>query len=195
MKAIKIIPAAIFILSSAFSAYAAVGCSLNDPDRDVKKMFPDSSGYKTTFITIKEKGGEALKRKIEEKFQDKFEPIYENIDVPYAFYTVLKGKEAIGYIHGVNQKGKYGGMQLIMATDLKGAIINFYYQKMSSPEAGKFMDSKFTFAFKGLTLDDFFKGNIPAKDPSANSHEDFRATLRGLKKNIVLLDMLLLSKD
>lgn len=174
--------------------YAAVGCTLNDPDRDVKRIFPVSTGYKTTFITIKEKGGDALKKEIEDALQDKLEPVYESIDVPYAFYTVLKGKEVIGYIHGVNQKGKYGGMQLILATDLNGKIINFYYQKMSSPEAGKFMDKNFTSEFKGLTLSDFMKGGIKINDPSTNNHEDFQATLRGLRKNLIIFDKLMLSQ-
>ena len=190
-KTIMVI-AVLFLFAS--SAWAAVGCSLNDPDRDVVRIFPESTGYKTNFVTIKEKGGEALKKEIEEKLQDKLEPVYENLDVPYAFYTVLKGKDPIGYIHGVNQKGQYGGMQLIMATDLNGKIVDFYYQKMSSPEAGKFMNTKFTSQFKGLTLNDFIKGNVSVKDPSSNSSEDFRATLRGLRKNMILLDLLLLSQ-
>ena len=179
----------------AQAAYAAVGCSLTDPDRDVKRIFPASTGYKTTFITIKERGGEPLKKEIEEKFQDKFEPVYESVDVPYAFYTVLKGKDAIGYIHGVNQKGKFGGMQLIAAIDLNSKIVDFYYQKMSSPEAGKFMDKKFTSQFKGLTLDDLMKNKFSINDPSVKSGEDFRATIRGLKKNLLLIDELLLSKQ
>ena len=173
--------------------YAAVGCSLNDPDRDVKRIFPASSGYKTTFISIKEKGGEALKKEIEQKLGDILEPVYEGIDVPYSFYTILKGKDIIGYIHGVNQKAKYGGIQVIIATDTTGKIIDFYYQKMSSPEASKFMDTKFTSRFKGLTLEDFIKGNLSISDPSKNSAEDFQATLRGIKKNLILLDTLLLS--
>jgi len=178
----------------AQAAYAAVGCSLTDPDRDVKRIFPASTGYKTTFVTIKEKGGEPLKKEIEEKFQDKFEPVYESVDVPYAFYTVLKGKDAVGYIHGVNQKGKFGGMQLIVAIELSGKIVDFYYQKMSSPEAGRFMDKKFTSQFKGLTLDGLMKGKFSISDPSVKSSEDFRATIRGLKKNLLLIDALLLFK-
>ena len=61
----------IFMVSVLFAqaAYAAVGCSLTDPDRDVKRIFPASTGYKTTFITIKEKGGEALKQEVEEKLK------------------------------------------------------------------------------------------------------------------------------
>lgn len=176
-------------LSFYFSqvVFGAVGCTLNDPDRDVKRIFPESTGYKTYFITIKEKGGQLLYEKIEKELGDKLDSIYETIDVPYAFYAVLKGKEVIAHIHGVNQKGTYGGMQLILATDLKGKILAFYYQKMYSPEASKFFDKKFTNQFVGLTLEDFMKGNIPASDPSNNSHQDFQATVRGIKKNLILL--------
>jgi len=191
----RIVPIMTAVALLTQAAYAAIGCTLNDPDRDVKRIFPDSSGYKTTFITIEEKGGEGLKKQIEEALGDTLEPIYESIDVPYAFYTVLKGKDTIGYIHGVNQKGKYGGMQLIVATDLEGKIVNFYYQKMSSPEAAKFMDKKFTSLFNGLTLSDFMTGNLTVNDPSATSPEDFRATLRGLKKNMIIFHKLLLAQE
>ena len=40
--------------------YAAVGCDLNDPDRDVKRLFPDSTGYKTLYVSISKKGGDDL---------------------------------------------------------------------------------------------------------------------------------------
>jgi len=173
---------------------AAVGCTLNDPDRDVKRIFPESTGYRTDFITIKEVGGEALFKEIEQELGDKLDSIYETIDVPYSFYDVLKGKEVIAHIHGVNQKGTYGGMQLIIATDLTGKILAFFYQKMSSPEAEKFMNKKFTSQFIGLTLEDFIKGNLTMTDPSVESKQDFEATLRGLKKNLILLKELKLNK-
>ena len=181
----------VYVLATmARTLYAAVGCTLNDPDRDVKRIFPGSTGYKTEFITIKEKGGETLLKEIEEKLGDKFESVYETIDAPYAYYTILMGKEPIGYIHGVNQKGTYGGMQLILATDMNGKIVNFYYQKLSSPEARRFRDKNFTEQFIGMTLADFYN-DIPGKritDPTENSHEDFQDTFRGLKKNLILLD-------
>lgn len=172
-------------------SFAAVGCTLNEPDRDVKRIFPESTGYRTEFITIKERGGKDLAVSIEERLGDKFDKVYESLDVPYAYYTVLKRKEKIGLIHGVNQKGTYGGIQLILATDNNGVIQDFYYQKLSSPEARKFKDKDFTSQFIGLTLDDFYDedGKISKiKDPSKNSSEDFNNTLRGLKKNMILLD-------
>jgi hypothetical protein len=170
--------------------YAAVGCTLNDPDRDIKRLFPEATNYKTEFITIKERGDKKLAEEIEAKLKDKLEPAYESLDVPYAYYTVLNGREVIGYVHGVNQKGTYGGMQLILATDHNGVIVDFYYQKITSPESKKFRDRKFTRQFIGLSLADFYTVDLTKsiKDPSQNSAEDYLAALRGLKKNLILHD-------
>jgi hypothetical protein len=181
-------------------AFAAIGCELNDPDRDIKKIFPRSTGYKTSYFTIKEAGGEKLKKEVEAKLKDVFDPLYESLDVPYSYYTVLQGKDVIGYAHGVNQKGIYGTMQIILGTDPTGKIIAFYYQKIASPEVAKFKSPEFTSKFIGLTLNDFYKSDDPAgkvsaiKDPSAKNNADFKSTIRGTKKNLILLDTFILNK-
>ncbi len=185
------------ILMLANVCLAAVGCTLNDPDRDIKRVFPDFTGYRTDFITIEEVGGIELRKRIEERLGDKFDSIYETIDTPYAYYTILKGKETIGRMHGVNQKGFYGGMQLILSTDLKGRIVDFYFQKISSPEAKAFRDETFTSLFTGKDLADFDEGGRieGITDPTERSGEDFIAALRGIKKNLILLDEFILSKS
>jgi len=184
-----------FLLGIYTNLYAAVGCSLNDPDRDVKRIFPTSTGYLTKFVTLKETGGQVLSNEIEKKLGDKFDAIYENLDVPYAYYKVLKGKDVIGYIHGVNQKGKFGALQLIIATDAQEKIIVFYYQRITSLESANFRKAKFTDQFKGLSLSDFYAkaGRVAGiTDPSINSSEDFKATLRGIKKNLILLNIFII---
>lgn len=199
---LKLLFSVLFLFGIYTNSFAAVGCSLDDPDRDVKRLFPGSTGYLTKLLTLKEIGGEALKNKIEEKLGDKFDSVYEDLDVPYAYYTILKGKNPIGYIHGVNQKGKFGVLQLVVATDLEKRIISFYYQRISSPESSKFRSNEFTGQFKGLTLADFYRYNILENklsdgpvarivDYSSGSPEDFRATLRGIKKDLILLDYFL----
>ena len=201
LKVISVLIAAIFtVIFACAISFAAIGCTLNDPDRDIQRLFPQSTGYKTDFITIQERGGEKLKKEVEKKLGDTFDPLYESLDVPYSYYTVLKGKETIGYVHGVNQKGTYGTIQIILATDPDGKIIGFYYQKISSPEAEKFRDRSFTDKFIGLTLEDFYKSSDPngrvaaIKDPTGKNHEDFKATIRGTKKNLILLDTFLLNR-
>ena len=186
----KAILTILIALCGAENLYAAVGCTLNNPDRDIRRLFPKATNYKTEFIMIKERGGEKLAKEIEARLADKLEPTYETIDVPYAYYTVLKKKETIGYVHGVNQKGMYGGIQLILATDPNGVIVDIYYQKITSPESKKFRDKKFTKQFIGLSLADFYTKDLKKKikDPSKNSNKDYLFTLRGIKKNLILHD-------
>lgn len=190
--------AALMVMAGASSARAAVGCTLRDPDRDIRRIFPKATGYKTEFITIQERGGAGLATEVEKKLGDKLDDKYETLDVPYAYYTVLKGQEPIGRVHGVNQKGKFGAMQLILATDLSGTVVAFYYQKIRSPESKRFRKKAFTDLFEGLTLADFMprlsERAAAIADPSKKSADDFRATLRGLTKNLILLDIFFLDR-
>jgi len=175
-----------------------VGCDLNDPDRDVARLFPGSTGYKTIYISIDRKGGEPLLAKIETRLGDKFHGIYETIDVPYTIYEIFANKKKIGYIHGVNQKGQFGGVQVFLVLDLEGVIKGFYIQKMTSQYAGKLRDAKFGRQFVGLTLKDFEQydvisgkalGRVEAiKNPAPEAEADFRAALRATKKNLILMD-------
>jgi len=193
-----VIVALFLVLGGSPAAWGAVGCDLNDPDRDVARLFPGSSGYKTTYVSIDRKGGEALLAKVETKLGDKFHGLYETIDVPYTIYEILGNKKKVGYIHGVNQKGQFGGIQVFLALDLEGTIKAFYIQKMTSQHAGKLRDAKFGRQFIGLNLKDFESYDVVSgkasgkvegiKNPAPEAESDFRAALRATKKNLVLMD-------
>jgi hypothetical protein len=184
--------------------FAAVGCDLNDPDRDVARLFPGSTGYKTNYVAIDQKGGPALLVQVEDRLGDKFQGLFETIDVPYTLYEVFKGKDKIGYIHGVNQKGQYGGIQVFVVLDLDGVIKNFYFQKLTSKYGKELRDPKFGEQFVGLTLKDFYNYDLQTgktsgpsaveriKNPVPEAESDFRAALRGTKKNLILVDEFIL---
>jgi hypothetical protein len=199
MKRIFILLVCVLALLKS-SSLAAVGCDLNDPDRDVHRFFPASTGYRTEYYSIRKLGGEKLFNRVEKRLGDKFKGLYETIDVPYTIYTILKNKEVIGYIHGVNQKGLYGGIQVFMALDPKGTISDLYFQKMTAQYAGKFRDKSFGAQFRGLKLADFadydvVSGKTPAGsilkkivNPVPEAGQDYLAILRGVKKNFILMD-------
>ena len=175
-------------------AFAAVGCDLNDPDRDVKRLFPNSTGYKTAYLSVGKSGGETLLGQVEERLGDKFSGIYETLDVPYTVYTIFKGKETIGYIHGINQKGQYGGLQVFLAFDMEGKITAFYYQKLTSRDASAMRSPEFAAQFRGLSTTDFESYNPVTHNgiPGVIEHRkdgDFFATLRAVKKNLILMDI------
>jgi len=201
----SIIIALIIVLALLSSpVLAAVGCDLNDPDRDVKRLFPESTGYKTVYVSIAEKGGPSLLQKIEARLGDRFRGLYETADVPYTMYQVFKDSDLIGYIHGVNQKGQYGGIQVFLALDLEGNIRAFYFQKLTNQHARALRDPGFGRQFVGLNLKDFYAYDVltgevrgesrvaAIKNPAPQAEPDFRAALRATKKNLILVDEFLL---
>ena len=80
----------IVVLVGYGAAWGAVGCDLNDPDRDVARLFPESTGYKTIYISIQRRAERRSWQKIETRLGDKFHGIYETIDVPYTIYEILR---------------------------------------------------------------------------------------------------------
>ena len=180
------------------AAWGAVGCDLNDPDRDVARLFPESTGYKTVYVSISQRGGEPMLKRVEARLGDTFHGLYETIDVPYTLYEIYSKKQLIGYIHGVNQKGQYGGIQVFVSLDLKARIKAFYIQKMTSQYAKAMRDAKFGSQFIGLNIKDFDQydvltgkaaGKIEAiKNPAPEAEADFKAALRATKKNLILMD-------
>ena len=183
---------------------AAVGCDLNDPDRDVARLFPGSTGYKTQYLSLKP-GGAAQLARVEKRLGDKFQGLYENIEVPYTLYEIRKDKELAGYIHGVNQKGEYGGIQVFLALDPQGVIKAFYIQKLTSRAAKDLRAKEFGAQFKGLSLKDFeaydpVKAKAPEGSPAAKikapakAGKDFSSVMRAVKKNLILMDEFVFSK-
>ncbi len=203
----KNIAALILIFALALlPLFAAVGCDLNDPDRDVKRLFPESTGYKTLYVSVARQGGEALLKKIEARLGDPFKGLFETIDVPYTMYQIYKGTALIGYIHGTNQKGLYGGIQVFLALDLQGRIRAFYFQKLTNQSARLLRDPAFGNQFVGLNLLDFDQYDVASqtakpgskvaviKNPAPEAEGDFKAALRGAKKNLILCDVFLFGR-
>jgi hypothetical protein len=181
---------------SSGPAWGAVGCDLNDPDRDVARLFPGSTGFKAVSLEVQKVGGQKLLAKIEARLRDKLHGLYETIDVPYTIYVIYANKKKIGNVHGVNQKGRYGGIQIFLALDLNERIKAFYIQKMSGEYAEKFRSAEFGKQLIGLTLGDFEHFDVISgkatgkvagiKNPAPEAELDFRYILRGTKKNLIL---------
>jgi hypothetical protein len=180
-------------------ARAATGCDLNFPDRDAPRLFPESTSYKTKNLGLTENALQIIVSRLGENFR----VLYDPLNVPYTVYEIFTGEKKVGYIHGVNHKGQYGGIQVFIALDLEGNIKSFYIQKMTSPSAGKFRDAAFGKLFTGMSLKDFDafdpvsgKGSgrlAQIANPSPESETDFYSILRALKKNLIIMDVLVFS--
>lgn len=200
-----LVPGLLLLSLTAVSSPAATGCDLNDPDRDIPRLFAESTSYKTVYASIQQRGGAPLLKRIEGRLGADNLPLYAPIDVPFTIYEIYQGEQKVGYVHGVNQKGQFGGIQVFVAQDLSARIKSFYIQKISGQMAGRFRDGKFYKQFIGITLKDFDsydpitgKGSgrlIHLRNPAKETDTDFYGILRGLKKNLIIMDELVFSSE
>jgi hypothetical protein len=191
--------ALLLLFVMAAPASAAIGCDLNSPERDVPRLFPESTSYTTKYVSL---GPDQL-RSVVARLGESFRALYDPLSVPYTIYEIYTGSRKVGYIHGVNQKGQFGGIQVFVALDLGGRIKSFYIQKMTGEWAGKFRDGGFGRQFLGISIKDFNsfdpvsgKGSgrlAEIRNPAPEMETDFYGVLRALKKNLVLMDELVYS--
>jgi hypothetical protein len=187
---------------------AAIGCTLSNPAQDLKFLFPEITSYKEELHDLsRRKDGEEAYRKLKERLGSDLDAVYEAFDTPYTLYRVFKGEELLGIVHGVNVPGQGGVIQIFLSTDPKTAEIRgFFFQRLESAASRELRAKEFRSRFHGLTLADFYKhdyyaaaepgsekdkvGRIPDPTPEGPGRADFTATLRGVRKNLILLDLL-----
>ena len=198
------ITAFLLCISMAVPALAAVNCVLNNPVSDVARLFPTSTSFKTTYFSFAQRGGAPLLRKVESRLGG-FPALYAPLDVPYTLYEIYTGDKKVGYIHGVNQKGQFGVLEVFVSLDMNGTIKAFYIQRIAGQWAKKFTSRPFGKQFVELTLKDFERydtvnckgsGKVAAiSNPAPEASTDFFGLLRAVKKNLVLMDEFIYSPE
>jgi hypothetical protein len=202
----------VLVLAMPQQVWAAIGCTLTNPAEDLKYLYPDMTTYKEDLNEFPQiKDGEALFKALGERLGSDLDPIYETFETPYTVYSVFKGDTKIGVVHGVNVPGKGGVIQVFLSLDPKtGEIRKFFFQRLESPAAPQLRSKEFLSQFQGLTLGDFYKHDYyAAVDPGskadkvavikppafdASGRPDYDASLRGIRKNLILVDFFVYGK-
>jgi hypothetical protein len=197
---------AVALLAIPQEVFAAIGCTLSNPAQDLKYLFPEMTSYKEDLKEFPRlKDGAELFKSFKARLGSDLDPIYETFETPYTVYRVYEGKSKIGVVHGVNVPGKGGVIQVFLSTDPKTAAIRrFFFQRLESPAAAALRDKAFRSQFEGLTLADLYKHDYyAAAQPGAAADKlakvtppkidsagkpDYDATIRGIRKNLILLD-------
>ena len=187
-------------------AIAAIGCTLSNPSADLKYLYPEMTTFREDLNEFPHlPNGADLFKGLKARLGTDLDAIYETYETPYTVYTVFQGATKIGIVHGVNVPGKGGVIQVFLSTDpATGAIRSFFFQRLESPAARQLRAKEFRAQFTGLTLADLYKHDYYAiADPGAKADKiaaihkpaldpaglpDYEATLRGIRKNLILLD-------
>ncbi|MFZ5949655.1 MAG: hypothetical protein ACOYXC_03035 [Candidatus Rifleibacteriota bacterium] len=192
--------------ASASPTLAAIGCTLTNPAQDLKFLYPEVTSFKEEVKEFRMfSDGQVLYEKLRSRLGGDLDPVYESYDTPFTVYRVFNGNDLIGIVHGVNIPGSGGVIQLFLATDpSSGQIRQFFFQRLESQISRYLRQKVFRESFKELTLADFYMndyfkavdpenladklGKIKPAIPDGVDGSDYRATLRGLRKNLILLD-------
>ncbi len=190
----------------------AIGCTLSNPAEDLKYLYPEMTTFKEDLKEFPRlKDGTALYQGLKARLGSDLDPIYETYETPYTVYSVFKGTAKVGVVHGVNVPGKGGVIQVFLSLDpATGAIRSFFYQRLESPAARQLRSKEFLGQFTGLSLADFYKHDyyaaaepgakadkvaaIKAPQIDASGQPDYHASLRGIRKNLILLDFFVYGK-
>ena len=198
-------------LAAAFTAqavFAAIGCTLSNPARDLKTLFPEMTSYREDVKEMhKLPDGQAAYQALQARIGGDLDPVYEAFDTPYTLYSVFRGDAKVGYVHGVNVPGRGGVIQIFLAVDPETAAVKrMFFQRLESPGGALLRSPAATGQFAGLSLADFYKHDYYAAAEPTNEADrvgkltppaglppdavpDWAATLRGVRKNLILLDI------
>lgn len=129
------------------SAFAAV-CVFRFPDRDVYKLYPKATNYKSVLKTI----DKDAKQKIEKVLGKPLDPD----ETELTFYEIYKGKQLIGMIHPHAERGEYGTIEVVWAFTLNGKIIDFTIQRDREKKGKELNAPEFRKQFAGKNIESPF---------------------------------------
>lgn len=191
---------------TAVSAHAAVGCTLSNPAQDLKSLYPGMTTYKEAVYEMQAMpDGRQLFDALKARLGSDLDPVYETFETPYVVYSIYEGEKLIGIVHGVTVPGEAGVIQIFISADsATGTVSMVFYQRMESPVSRYLKKREFLRQFNGLTLADFYKhdylsvsgdesvtdkvGLVTNPLPDSLGISDYNATIRGVRKNLILLD-------
>ncbi len=171
-------------------AHAAVNCTLEHPDRDIKRLVKESTSYKVRELIPFRHGKKELLKTLARELGDELDPEFETSETPYTFYAVYKGGEYVSLVLGINARAVAGPMQLFVVYERKGGIRDIFVQKISSKDAPAFR-SKFY-------REQYFKFGInnppteaevrpPLRSPSNDTIRDHHSFIRAVRLNSLLV--------
>lgn len=175
------------ILITSVSAQEVFICVWRNPERTMAKIFPEARDYKT----ITEKISLQELKIIEERLGSQLLPGQRET---FQYYELLDGNgELLGYIVAAAQRGEFGVIEFVFGLDLDIKINGIYIQRARERDR-EFGKREFLEQFIGKSVQDVDKMQI-GKNIKAEKTIGTAAVILGIRKELITLDELVLSKE
>lgn len=169
------------------SLLSAGVCIWRFPDKDIKTLFPQATGYKTEVITF-------IKAK-QEKIEDQLGAKLDDDETKFNFYRIYNETSKIGLVLTHSVKGQYGvievviGLQSKIDTLIKSPV---YYvsgvliQRDREVKSKDLKSDKFLGQFIGTTV----KNKFDKIKPVGGAEKSSRAIAFSVKKLLIVQQVL-----
>lgn len=138
---------AIGVVCGSAENVQAANCSLRNPDRQIFRMFPQATSYRSVVKRI----GATERGIVEARLGSSLG--YNELG-KHTLYLVLNESVPLGFVHGRSEIGQRGVVELVWALDLDMRIIDFEAQRCRDRHADAIKSPAFRRHFLGKTVDE-----------------------------------------
>lgn len=143
------------VLAGAGEAGAQTFCSVREPNRLIREMFPRHTGFRTEMLEITAETAAKFPADLPFRF-DRREV------TRHPLFIVMEGDRVVGYVQARTQPTRWGLTEYVWALDAKLALLDFRVQRSREPGADRLERSRLPGALRGLTLDEARRRWSPA---------------------------------
>ena len=176
--------AAISLIAGLVPAFAqdVYLCVWRNPERTMKKLFPDARGYLTMETGISDEQREEIESKLG------FELVPGQRD-RFLYFTMTGADGAgIGTVIAASQKGQYGAIEFIVGLDNELVIRDLYFQRAREKDR-RFKKREFLDLFVGQALSEVEDLHLLYEGEETPGTT---AVIRGLQKELVSYEVVVL---
>lgn len=157
--------------------YAGV-CIWRFPDKDIQKLFPQATGYKTEIVTYNEKQRAVIEKELGSKLDDD--------ETQFNFYRILKDTIPIGLVLTHSAKGQYGAIEVVIGLNNEGEIIGLLIQRDRERLSKELRARKFLGQFIGKTVKSDFNDIVFIKGAETAT----KAVILSVRKMLIVNQVL-----
>ncbi len=135
------------VLAGAGEAGAQTFCSVREPNRLIREMFPRHTGFRTEMLEITAETAA--------KFPADLPFGFDRREVTrHPLFIVMEGERVLGYVQARTQPTRWGLTEYVWALDARLALLDFRVQRSREPRADRLERSRLASVLRGLSLDE-----------------------------------------
>lgn len=140
-------PLLALVLAGAGEAGAQTFCSVREPNRLIREMFPRHTGFRTEMLEITAETAA--------KFPADLPFGFDRREVTrHPLFIVMEGERVLGYVQARTQPTRWGLTEYVWALDARLALLDFRVQRSREPRADRLERSRLASVLRGLSLDE-----------------------------------------